>query len=224
MKNLIYALTLVISLSSFAKPVDTISMVGCEDLVFIHKNKILPRGSALITSSGNLEKSGIKAIIHAGTASWRNTKKEPYNPTTKGLTDAIANSLILADRFQHKRIAIPFVGGGIFFKKMKSDLEDLATIIVKTAYDNANGAELVFISIDEDQVDAFKVAAAKVNSSTISVVKGSIVDFKAHGASAIVNSGNMEMIFGTGLSGVIAKASGKKEEIDKEAKNMILAL
>jgi hypothetical protein len=32
------------------------------------------------------------------------------------------------------------------------------------------------------------------------------------------------MIFGTGLSGAIAKATGKKSQIDAEAKKMILAL
>lgn len=199
-------------------------MVGCEDLNFVHKHKALPGGSALITSSGNLKAQGITAIIHAGTASWKNRKDEPFNPTLKRLTDSIMNSMILAERFGHKRVAIPFIGGGIFFKKLDTDLADLALTIMKTAYDHSNGIELVFISIDQAQVDAFKSAALKLNAPGIKVVKGSIVDFKAHNSSAIVNSGNMEMIFGTGISGAIAKASGKKAEIDLEAKKMISAL
>ncbi len=210
--------------AQFALALDTISMVGCEDLNFVHKEKILPRGSALITSSGKLKDQGIVAIIHAGMASRDNRNDEPYNPTIKSLQDSIINSLILAERFQYKRIAVPFMGGGVFFKNLKTDQDELAYIIVKTAYEHANGSELVFLSIDQDQVDSFRVAARRVNSPSISVVKGSITDFKVHRASAIVNSANMEMRFGTGLSGAIAKATGKKKEIDEEAKKMILSL
>ncbi len=222
MKILILLITALIYLNSIAMAgyVDTVSMKGCSDMEFIHEKRMLPRGSAYITSSGNLKAQGIKAIIHTAAAS-SHLKIDPYNPTKESLENSIVNTMILAERFEQKRVAIPFIGGGIFFKGLDTSLNDLADIIVKTAYENSNGVELVFISIDPKQVLAFQSAAKKINSSFISVVKGSITDFKIHHAPVIVNSGNMEMVFGAGISKVIGKATGQAKEINAEAKNMI---
>jgi O-acetyl-ADP-ribose deacetylase (regulator of RNase III) len=53
------------------------------------------------------------------------------------------------------------------------------------------------------------------------VLSGSITDARLHGASAIVNAANMEVTFGGGLSGAIAKATGRADEINEEARRAI---
>lgn len=54
-------------------------------------------------------------------------------------------------------------------------------------------------------------------AGNVSVVQGSITDFKTHGCSAIVNAANMELLFGGGVSGVIERATGAGPRIEEEA-------
>jgi O-acetyl-ADP-ribose deacetylase (regulator of RNase III) len=58
-------------------------------------------------------------------------------------------------------------------------------------------------------------------SEEIAVVQGSITNFSAHGASAIINAANMEVQFGGGISGAIARASASEENINQEALDVI---
>ena len=57
--------------------------------------------------------------------------------------------------------------------------------------------------------------------SKISLVRGSITDFNVHGADAIVNAANMEVIFGGGISGRIGDATNAAEEINESAQMAI---
>lgn len=186
--------------------------------------KMLPRGSALATSSGDLEKSGIRQIIHAATGS--STMDGPdFTPTLAGVTDSVKNSLALARANGHKRVALPFLGGKIFVDRIGVAPQALADAIVEKAIKERNGLEIRFVTFGDEDTRLFQNAVAKyrgsLTDSDVSVLSGSLTNAKLHGASAIVNAANMEVQFGGGLSGVIGEASGQAERINEEARQAI---
>lgn len=189
--------------------------------------KMLPRGSALATSSGDLEKSGIRQIIHAATGS--STMDGPdFTPTLAGVTDSVKNSLALARANGHKRVALPFLGGKIFVDRIGVAPQALADAIVEKAIKERNGLEIRFVTFGDEDTRLFQNAVAKyrgsLTDSDVSVLSGSLTNAKLHGASAIVNAANMEVQFGGGLSGVIGEASGQAERINEEARQAIEAI
>ena len=185
---------------------------------------MLPRGSALLTSSGNLAKHGIRHIIHAATGSMTKTGPK-FDPTMKGVTDSIRNALNLAKNFGDHRLAIPFLGGKIFIDRIGVSPQTLADHIVETAIQYRGDLELRFVTLGNEDTQIFKNSLAKygksLSSTQVSLVSGSITQFSLHGASAIVNAANMEVSFGGGLSGVIANAAGNAKKIDQEAQKAI---
>lgn len=190
---------------------------------------LLPRGSALITSSGELAKSGIISIIHAATGAM--TKEGGhYEPTLESVKLSVANSISLAERFGHDRIAIPLIGGGIFLQRLGLQPAELAAEIIKSARDASTMIEVRFVAFAEADVQAFRDGMRLVERENykgldgMEINQGSITDFNVHGARVIVNAANTEVIFGGGLSGVIAKATQNADAINAEAAAVITSL
>lgn len=182
---------------------------------------MLPRGSALITSSGELAKSGIAAIIHAAPGSMTKAGGH-YEPNLDSIKTAIANSVRLAEFNGHKRIAIPLVGGGIFLQRLGIDRQQLAKEIIDAAVSaRQKNTELRFVGFDSDAVVFQSIVTNLSGTPGLGVDAGSITDGRVHGASAIVNAANTEVIFGGGLSGAIGKATGNPDGINQEARRII---
>jgi O-acetyl-ADP-ribose deacetylase (regulator of RNase III) len=194
-----------------------VSMRKNNDVCFVQAEKMLPRGSALITTSGDMNKEGISAIIHAATGAMTKSDGE-FEPTVDSIKNSIKNSFILARRYKHKRVAVPFLGGGIFASRMGVTKEELADIIISAALKNQRKLEVVFVLFTAAEETIFRDTLANyTNAKNASVVKGSITEFDIHKATAIVNAANMEVIFGGGISGAIGSASGQADQIDAEA-------
>jgi O-acetyl-ADP-ribose deacetylase (regulator of RNase III) len=188
----------------------------------LRKLDMLPRGSALLTSAGRLK--DIKFIIHAAPAAMTppedSKTPELFEPTVQSIQASIANSLVLAQQASIKKLAIPFVGGGIFLERLNKTPQELADAIVTTTIKSCGKVQAVFVIYTKDDANVFRKAVKRASSgasSGVRVVKGDITDFQDHGAEAIVNAANMEVQFGDGLSGIIAEATEEREEIDAEA-------
>lgn len=189
---------------------------------------LLPRGSAVITSSGALGDKGITAIIHA--ASGAMTRQGGvYEPTLESIRNSVRNAVRLAELNNHGRIAIPLVGGGIFLQRLGVDRQELAVQIISAAVEQRqSNLELHFVGIGEMDVNAFRAGLEIVHSPDgahdIYVDQGSITDFAVHGATAIVNAANTEVIFGGGISGAIGRETRSESEINAEAQSIIQRL
>jgi len=129
--------------------------VGTENNLPVGRRAI-PRGSALLTSSGNLATRGINQIIHAAPGS--NAQIAPWgNPTLQGVVRSVQNSILLAERNNLRDLAIPFVGGSIFFRAMKISKEKLLRGIMEAAINQRNDKltvqRIIFVSFGaEDQL------------------------------------------------------------------------
>ena len=207
------------------KPTQIASM-GTEIDAEVRAAGMLPRGSAIVTSSGNLSQQGIQHIIHAATGSMtRNGPK--FDPTVKSVTDSVRNSLDLARNNGDHRVAIPFIGGKIFVERIGVSPQELADRIVESAIKNRGNLELRFVTFGDEDTQLFKHALAKYGASLTpaqaAVMPGSITDHSLHGASVIINAANLEVQFGGGLSGAIGRATGNSHKIDQEAQDAIRA-
>jgi O-acetyl-ADP-ribose deacetylase (regulator of RNase III) len=185
---------------------------------------MLPRGSAIVTSSGNLSQQGIKHIIHAATGSMTRTGGQ-FEPTLKSVADSVHNSLDLARNYGDHRVAIPFIGGKIFVERIGVSAQELADRIVESAIQSRGDLELRFVTFGDEDTKLFRTALSKFNAglsaTQATVLSGSLTDYGLHGASAIINAANMEAQFGGGLSGVIGRATGDSHKIDQEAQTAI---
>jgi len=190
----------------------------------VKKAGMIPRGSAVITASGNLETHGIKHIIHAASGSMTRAGPE-FDPSVEGVTHSVRNSLALARQYGHKRVAVPFIGGKIFVARIGISAQDLANSIVDAVIMSRGDLEICFVTFGDEDTELFRAALRRHQSSlsrgAVQVTPGSITDFSVHKATAIVNAANMEVQFGGGLSGAIARATGRAAEIDREAKQAI---
>jgi O-acetyl-ADP-ribose deacetylase (regulator of RNase III) len=210
-------------MSTFGRIIENDAIVmSVSDASFSPSEKMLPRGSALITSSGNLANTGIKAIIHAATGSMTKSGGD-YEPTVQSIQNSVANAIQLAQINGFKRIAIPFIGGGIFAARLGVEPSALAEYIVLAAKNSKGSSEIVFVTFGDQDTGYFANAISKFEIQA-ELVNGSIVDFSHHGASVIVNAANTEVIFGGGLSGVIARSTGYEKEINLEAQDKINSL
>jgi len=179
---------------------------------------MLPRGSALLTSSGELAKTGIQAIIHAAPGAM--TLGGPtFKPTIEGVQESIRNSLELARRNGYKRVAIPFVGGEIFLGALGVTRPQLAEVLARAAIKNRGDLEIRIVAYTAADRDLFVGVLAQIGNipPEVELKQGDITDFSAHQSPVIVNGANMEVMFGGGISGAVAQASGHREEIDHEA-------
>jgi len=227
-----FSFILVLSISSYAKSLVKMTIDGNKLGIAYEKTDqskevkaagMIPRGSALITDSGELKSSGITHIIHAATGSMTKSS-EAFKPTLEGITNSIINSISLAHEFKHKTIAIPFLGGGIFLGSLGLLKKELAKNIIQAALNN-NPHKLIisFVTWSSEETRVFKDLYQKLvkDNSKYKVVRGSITDFNIHKSSVIVNAANMEVIFGGGLSGVIGEATKSSTKIDSSAKKFI---
>jgi O-acetyl-ADP-ribose deacetylase (regulator of RNase III) len=185
---------------------------------------MVPRGSAVATSAGALSAQGITMILHAATGAMTRSGGL-FEPTLESVALSVENSLKLARDARHKRVAIPFIGGSIFISRIGASAAELADRIVEAALKERDGLELRFVIYSPDEVGYFTEALRRRGvdsmSEEIAVVQGSITNFSAHGASAIINAANMEVQFGGGISGAIARASASEENINQEALDVI---
>lgn len=186
---------------------------------------LLPRGSALLTSSGYLTEVGIKAIVHAAPGSFFH-RKDPLIPNIESLENSVRNSVRLAERFGFTRMAIPLIGGGIFLKRLHIGLDDLAEVIIRASLKASGKMKFAFVGFDVEARDAFQNALLKFGKPIpqVEIYQGSLTDFSLHHSEVIVNPANTEVRFGQGLSGVIAKESRARKRIDQEAKAILRAL
>lgn len=190
---------------------------------------LLPRGSAMITSSGVLKETGITSIIHAATGAM--TKQGGhYEPTLESVKLSVKNAIALAERFGHNRIAIPLIGGGIFIQRLGVQPAELAAEIISTAREARTIIEIRFVAFGDADVQTFREGWALVERADykgldgMEIKQGSITDFPVHGSSVIVNAANTEVVFGGGLSGAIAKATQNAEAINAEAASVLSKL
>lgn len=183
--------------------------------------KMVPRGAAVLTSSGLLNEQGMAHIIHAAPGAMSPPKNSAnpklFEPTLESIAASVANSLALAKSAQIKKVAIPLLGGGIWLERIGKTPEQLAQAIVSAAVAHRGEVEVVLVGYSDADYHAFQ-KAVKPGTAGVSVVQGDITKPNVHGAAAIVNAANMEVVFGGGLSHAIGEASGKKDEINAEAR------
>ncbi|MNT04264.1 RNase III inhibitor [compost metagenome] len=211
---------------------------------------VAPRGSAALTSSGDLAPTGIKYVIHAASGSMGQSG-EGMEPSIEGVQLSIANSIRIAQQEGIKRLAIPLIGGGIFLNSLGISKERLAYTVIETARAQKANLELIFVAYSEDDTAAMQTALDTMEQRQkedmgwltrlwnslksffgaktdffehAELVRGSITDYNLHKAEAIVNAANMELTFGGGLSGVIGRATNDSEHIDQVGQELIKAL
>lgn len=200
---------------------------------------MLPIGSAALTSSGALEETGIKGILHAASGSMTRFDGV-FKPSIDGVIGSIKNSLRLAKRKRFKSVAIPFIGGGIFLNSIGMSKKELAYNIIKTAIQNMGALELSFIAYSQDDYELFQTEYQTVLSEESrfsrysnqilfrlpvkqrsNVLRGSITDFALHNRELIVNAANTELSFGGGLSGFIGRKTQESTQIDNDCQSII---
>jgi len=185
---------------------------------------LLPRGSALLTSSGALARNGIQAVIHAAPGAMTRMGAD-FDPTVAGLQESVRNSMELARRNGFKRVAIPFIGGGIFRRSLGVDEAQLADILVREVLASRGSLEVRLVAVSPRIQMLFENALhenrGEGSDGRVAVVVGSLTEAGVHNAPVIVNAANMEMQFGGGLSGAIAQATGDGIGIDAEARGLI---
>lgn len=195
---------------------------------FLKKNKMLPVGTALITSSGKLNpgmnQPGIEAIIHAAPAAMTRSGKG-FDPSKWSIEKSVMSSLMLAHKRKFNRIALPLIGGGIFLSRLEMTKEELSKLLVRSVLKTEKRPkEVVFVIYGNEQFQLFENVLKNLNvgaSTGISVLEGSITNYDLHCAPVIVNAANQEVEFGGGVSGVIGAATENEAAINLEAKRAI---
>jgi len=191
--------------------------------------KLLPIGSAFYTSSGALKKVGISGIIHAAIGSIGREGKG-LTPTLSSVSNCVKNSIILAQRNYHSKVAIPFIGGMIFLQRTGLDPEVLARGVIRSALDNKGRIlKVSLVTFGEEHTTLFQNILKEFladpqyteHVNSIEVCPGDITKFETHGCDVIVNAANIEGRFFGGVSGAIALASENAAAIDREAAKIV---
>ncbi|WP_147411540.1 hypothetical protein [endosymbiont GvMRE of Glomus versiforme] len=215
-----------------------ISSVGTEYRDCYKLDNMLPRGSALLTEAGKgeLKNNGIESIIHAAPGSTAKEQEDEYHPIYKGILRAIQNSIILAERENYDKIAIPFIRGD--FWDMFDDIEATAKAIIYGSLNQREKLkEIIFVlSPDKKQdrnstefkfIDYFKKYFKEYQREYPDrakfgrVIEGDIRDFSIHRAKVIVNDANMEMEWADGVSELIRQKINNYQEIQNKAQELI---
>ena len=226
-----------------------ISSAGTEYKKAVIEANMLPRGSAILTNSGDLEKQGIKAIIHACPGTIQKNAVSEFEPNIQGIIHSVQNSIILAEKNNYKSIAFCLVGSSFLDRifpnqgtKKKKQLK-LAEIIIKSAVEQRKSLEkIVFVDFGNSaftkvffENDWGKDFYGKLNGVGVhsgnkwdenknKVEKRGITDYSLHRCEVIVNSLNMEgnFISSGSFSGFIAGKTGfGKGKIQNEIKKYI---
>lgn len=190
------------------------------DKATLEGKNMLPRGSALITTSGNLSTQGINAILNAATGAM-GASGGIFDPTSQSTTNSIQNSFDLLTANGYNKVAVPYICGGIFKSRMGITDEALAKLITDACFtSNPDASKFVLVMIDHHIYKIFQKVLAdnypKVDANAV-LKQGSITDFSIHQCDTIMNASNMEVIFGGGLAGAIGRATGEATKIDAQA-------
>ena len=216
LNSMFYLFLLCFSFSAFGANF-SVSNITLDEFTKAKAAKLAPRGSATLTSSGELSKKGITHIVHAAYGSMTRNSKT-YAPSISALKLSLTNSIRLAIDNKFKTIAIPFLGSGIFLERMNVSKNDLASNILSILYQHSSQISIVLVAYGKYDFELFK---SLNKDKKIKIVNGSIIDFSVHNSKVIVNAANTELIFGGGLSGVIGKATHKIREINKANQDII---
>jgi O-acetyl-ADP-ribose deacetylase (regulator of RNase III) len=151
-------------------------------------------------------------------------------PSLEGVTLSIQNSLLLARRFGHSRVAVPFIGGAIFLGSIGVTQNQLAQAILQSVLESRGNLEIRIVVIGEAEAVIFNHVLTGLRRrpefqnlphEAVRVVRTSILNFDVHQCTAIVNAANTEVAFGGGISGVIGNATRMGAEIDRQAQELI---
>jgi O-acetyl-ADP-ribose deacetylase (regulator of RNase III) len=209
---------------------ETIAIAESDNLEDLKLINWLPRGSALITSSGDLNDIGIKAIVHAATGSMNQDDENPeyYEPTLESIKDSINNGFYLVKKNGFSKLAVPFIGGKIFLARIGTTPQILAETIIKTCFENEFNLDFTLVTFPSTSKPTDNDIFSSIIKKKYPKVKiddylkdGDICDYSLHKCDVIMNAANMEVEFGGGLSKSIAIATNDKDNIDKEAANYI---
>lgn len=201
----------------------TISSIGTKHVKEVESHGMIPRGSALLTPSGDLNSKGITTIIHAAPGSMTKSGAE-FDPTLDGLKLSIKNALMLAEKNKVKCLAMPFIGGGIFLHAFKMSKPQLADFIISSIAEADSGVKVVIVTWGEEDQKIFQKVLTPERQRKLlrlTLASGSITEFSTHLCDSIVNAANMEVVFGGGLSGIIGKATGQAQKINAIASELI---
>ncbi|MBL7670885.1 MAG: hypothetical protein JNM39_10405 [Bdellovibrionaceae bacterium] len=131
------------------------------------ENRLAPPGCSSITPSGELVQTGIKAIIHAASASM-GPFDDTTEPTEETISQSVKSGVLLAARFGIRRIAIPLIGGNIFVDRVRFNTEQdlnrfektqrLAEVIINAVTAVDPGLEYRFIGYDPEGATQFQNA------------------------------------------------------------------
>lgn len=208
-----------------------VSELTSEIISDLKSKTLLPRGSALKTSTGQLSPD-ITAIYHAatGTMNYYSPMLPYYEPSLQSVEDSISGCFVLAKIFGNKRVAMPYIGGRIFkqriFKGMGLSAQEEDERLVKTIveatikYAGIHAIDYCFVAFDDATFNYFYnqfMVSGEADSIANHVVQGDITTYSLHQCDAIVNAANMEVQFGGGISGAIAQATNDQVNIDKAA-------
>ena len=198
----------------------SISAEGTEVNRNVAKNNMLPRGSALITESGDLQYQSINYIIHIASGSMTMSGKE-FDPTLDGIKMGIKNGLTLAKENDIQSVALPVIGGRIFLHRIGISEADLAKeILLSLSETQPEIIKSIVIYKNPNQLELFKSVHQELGlSDNIKIVMGDITKYADHKSEAIMNAANMEVQFGGGVSGVIARAVGQRGASDIDSEN-----
>jgi O-acetyl-ADP-ribose deacetylase (regulator of RNase III) len=197
-----------------------ISAEGTQTDKELKVHQMVPRGSAVMTPSGALERTGIKNIIHVAPGSMTKSGTK-FSPSLEGLRLSLKNVLIIAEKQKLPCVAIPFIGGGIFLNSLNKTKLEVAKELIASVSQSTSIPAVTFVTWGNEDTLIFKEALKTNTHKNIRLASGSITDFKTHQCPTIVNAANMEVQFGGGLSGVIGKATGDPEIIDGAVKEAI---
>lgn len=200
----------------------------------VARAQMAPRGSAALTAAGQIP--NIKNIIHVATGSMTQSGYK-FAPTLEGIQFSIRNSIHLAEYKEFKCIAIPFIGSGIFFDRIGvNSKEGLAFKIYQAIASASTDVKVIPVAYSAEDFNSFtsayntaKKQIAQQSKSLFSSqpskiqppVQGSLLDYNVHKCSVIVNPANMELTFGGGLSGMIARQTQESQAIDQELNRLI---
>ena len=219
-------------------PISSVNTVWQQTL----RKNCLPPNSAILTKSGDLEKQGIKAIIHLATIN-----KYDYGSSIQGVSISVKNAIILAERNGYKSIAFPLADNNLLdliFPPNQGSKDErklkLAWVIMNSALIQRKSLErIVFVDFGRKrffmEVAGSFFGKQQTNDKDLKEFKAifsgdgqGITDFSFHKCEVIVNTTfNVEGKFvgSRGLSGFIANRAGSgKNQIQKEIKEHISEL
>jgi len=235
----IFMLGLIISMSVYAQAnfktysIDsnsqTISFEFTKNRKLSLEKNMVPRGSAVLTTSGQLKKDGIKGIIHAATGSM-NSSDTNFSPNLEGIKNSIKNSLIIAKKNKISSLAFPFLGSGIFLTSIGVSRNILAREILDTIiknHENPSSLMIKLVAYSKEDLGIFKKefeVLTKENPELvkrIEILEGSITDYSLHKSEVIVNAANTELVFGGGISGHIGSKTKEANSINLQCRKLI---